>query len=366
MISSKHYDEVANKFIKEETMKSLVKHNLKLTLTKSINALNPREHRKATWVGVDIITPDSLSSNHEKHGMPNKLVASNFGAITPNGLSSNHEKHATFNELAVSYFNITNQNMTDFYYWGVNDEGSSEFCAVEPNAKCTYKSRGIIFISKAAIKDSPLSSKTAFEYIKKEVGVYTNWVHNNVFDATVSTMDGTISETIHNCYPAGGTINDVVSHAIEVITNAIDHKENSMALVLNIDNVSLDDDVDPIGYVFNYLNSFFGPRMTVGSTNFDKETGEAKIVFLPSELPSFQRAVDHIEHYFIDCMESYISNQEEATELEPWLLVKMLSGVVKFEDWSTVIQNAFLCALFNSIADVTFKSAAWRNTDTPA
>lgn len=340
MISSKHYDEVATKYVKEETIKALVKHNLKLTLTKSINAVNPRQHRKATWVGVDIITPDSLSSSHEKH--------------------------TTFNELAVSYFNITNQNMTDFSYWGVNDEGSSEFCAVEPSAKCTYKSRGIIFISKATIKDSPLSSNNAFEYIKKEVGIYTNWVHNNVFDVTVSTMDGTISETVHNCYPAGGIINDVVSHAIEVITNAIDHKENSMALVLNIDDVSLDEGVDPIGYVFDHLDSFFGPRITVGSTNFNKETGEAKIVFLPSELPSFQQAVDHIEHYFIDCMESYISNQEEATELEPWLLVKMLSGVIKFEDWSTVIQNAFLCALFNSIIDVTFKSAAWRNTDTPA
>ena len=259
MISNKHYDEVAHKFIKEETRESLITHNLKLTLTQSINAVNPRQHRKATWVGVDI--------------------------ITPNGLSSNHEKHATF---------------------------------------------------------------------------------NNMFDVTVSTMDGTNSETIHNCYPVGGIINDVVSNAIKVITNTINHKENSMVLVLNIDDVSLDEGVDPIGYVFDYLDSFFGPRMTVGSTDFNKETGEAKIVFLPSELPSFQQAVDHLEHYFIDCMELYINNQEEATELEPWLLVKMLSGVIKFEDWSTVIQNAFLCALFNSIADVTFKSVAWQNTDTPA
>ena len=350
------YDDTSANYIDDQTKNRLKKHNLKLSMAKSIGVINPRHEAKTTWVGVDIIIPESAYPKNEM-------------------------KYERFSKLLTMYFDTTNQDINDFYYWGVKEDENNNFSLTCVDAECTEQSRGIIFISKQFIRentysdsislhqfpnlDSALADK-ALKTVKKEVAAYASWTKSDIYDFTVSTRDNNEHAGDSHCYGIGDVINNSVNECIDGVVEDIDSNKNSMALILNICTIELDEDTDPIEYVVSYLESFFDTRLTLGTTYFDEEASEACVVFLPSELPSFQKVIDHVGHYFIDSMVDYTTNDKKFEKLETWDVVRMLSGTIPFEKWPTVMQNTFLNALFNSIADVTFKSAQWRYLDMPA
>ena len=351
---------ISNELLSNDTINELCDRNIIATANKSTQAIDPRQGRVATWVGVDVAIPDELKFKSIMHlselyiaDLKRNAQSTFFGATVAGKKKS---AKTTPDQYYFVGIDLLQTNMKFKYVINnKTDNKDSSGYGFMVMAHSQIEAHAGYKISSESMDDKAACIEIMNSVVQKELDFFNAVEAGHVYDIFMHTRNNEVVIQANGRVAVNGSLDDHIENLLAVLVHKVNNKIDAMTMDIKIDLMDFDNGVDVVGYINDKLSFNFDTTLVYGNQHWCESKNTLSITFLPSSLPKFSELRRNYDGDMLALIESHTTKLVDKGyfgDIDKWELVNTLMNKDNCVDWSPLLLNAMMHSLFSSVEDV--------------